>query len=254
MPCKPPVNQTLLSSDFIWRHRSWSILAQVMACCLMAPSHNLNHCWQIISKLFLTFTWRQFQRKYSTYVSFVWVWKRLVDIAVASFRGQWVNESLIQCCRKPWRQILTAVVTEPSPTGRRRRRWTSPTTSRYSSLSVLLFHQRVLHNTEMYHLHKSYCREGRQNSIVLWDIAWISNYIHYKMWVKLCIHSQTPKSLVLDWSFHPIPYWTCDYLSMLGLKLIHVSKRSPCVWSETYWSWVVLSLGQPIFCLEFFND
>ena len=38
-------------SDAIWRHRSGSTLAQVMACCLMAPSHYLNQCWLIISKI-----------------------------------------------------------------------------------------------------------------------------------------------------------------------------------------------------------
>ena len=32
-------------SDAIWRQRSGSPLAQVMACCLMAPSHYLNQCW-----------------------------------------------------------------------------------------------------------------------------------------------------------------------------------------------------------------
>ena len=37
-------------SDAIWRHRSRSTLAQVMACCLTAPSHYLNQCWLIISK------------------------------------------------------------------------------------------------------------------------------------------------------------------------------------------------------------
>ena len=37
--------------DAIWRHRSGSILAQVMACCLTAPSHYLSHCWPIISKV-----------------------------------------------------------------------------------------------------------------------------------------------------------------------------------------------------------
>ena len=31
-------------SDAIWRQRSGSTLAQVMACCLTAPSHNLNQC------------------------------------------------------------------------------------------------------------------------------------------------------------------------------------------------------------------
>ena len=38
-------------SDTIWRWRSWSILVQVMACCLTAPSHYLNQCWLIISKV-----------------------------------------------------------------------------------------------------------------------------------------------------------------------------------------------------------
>ena len=37
--------------DGIWQHRSGSTLAHVMACCLMAPSHYLNQCWLIISKI-----------------------------------------------------------------------------------------------------------------------------------------------------------------------------------------------------------
>ena len=32
-------------------HRSGSTLAQVMACCLTAPSHYLNQCWLIIRKV-----------------------------------------------------------------------------------------------------------------------------------------------------------------------------------------------------------
>ena len=35
-------------SDTIWQQRSGSTLAQVMACCLTAPSHYLNQCWLII--------------------------------------------------------------------------------------------------------------------------------------------------------------------------------------------------------------
>ena len=31
--------------DAIWCHRSGSTLAQVMTCCLTAPSHYLNQCW-----------------------------------------------------------------------------------------------------------------------------------------------------------------------------------------------------------------
>ena len=34
-------------NDTIWQHRSGSTLAQVMACCLTAPSHYLNQCWVI---------------------------------------------------------------------------------------------------------------------------------------------------------------------------------------------------------------
>ena len=39
---------SLAPSDFIWQHRTLSTLVQVMACCLTAPSHNLNQCWLII--------------------------------------------------------------------------------------------------------------------------------------------------------------------------------------------------------------
>ena len=36
-------------------------------------------------------------------------------------------------------------------------------------------------------------------------------------------------SLGLDNSFHLTLYWSCDYLSMLGLKLMYVSKRTPII-------------------------
>ena len=42
---------SLWPSDAIWRHRSESTLIQVMACCLMAPSHYLNQCWLVISEV-----------------------------------------------------------------------------------------------------------------------------------------------------------------------------------------------------------
>ena len=38
-------------SDAIWRCRSGSTLAQVIACCLTAPSQHLNQCWLISSKV-----------------------------------------------------------------------------------------------------------------------------------------------------------------------------------------------------------
>ena len=39
---------SLWPGDAIWRHKTGSTLAQVMACCLMAPS---PQCWLIISKV-----------------------------------------------------------------------------------------------------------------------------------------------------------------------------------------------------------
>ena len=42
---------SLEPSDAVWHSRSWSTLVQVMACCLTAPSHYLNQCWLIISKV-----------------------------------------------------------------------------------------------------------------------------------------------------------------------------------------------------------
>ena len=39
---------SLWPGDTIWRHGTRSTLAQVMACCLTAPSHYLNQCWLTI--------------------------------------------------------------------------------------------------------------------------------------------------------------------------------------------------------------
>ena len=39
---------SLWPSDTIWRHRSESTLAQLLACCLMAPSHYFKQCWLIM--------------------------------------------------------------------------------------------------------------------------------------------------------------------------------------------------------------
>ena len=42
---------SLWPSDVIWRQGSRSTLAQVMACCLTAPSYYLNQCWLTITKV-----------------------------------------------------------------------------------------------------------------------------------------------------------------------------------------------------------
>ena len=45
------VINSLWPSDAIWRQWSRSTLMQVMACCLTAPSHYLNQCWLIVTKV-----------------------------------------------------------------------------------------------------------------------------------------------------------------------------------------------------------
>ena len=59
--------------------------------------------------------------------------------------------------------------------------------------------------------------------------AWISNYNYYKA-MDLSISKLQRwgrRSLQMDKKFLPTLYWTCDYLFILGLKLIYVSKTGP---------------------------
>ena len=48
--------------------------------------------------------------------------------------------------------------------------------------------------------------------------------------MKLFIHSQSSTIELMNKWFHPTLCWACDYLSMLGLKLSHVNKRTPLWW------------------------
>ena len=61
--------------------------------------------------------------------------------------------------------------------------------------------------------------------------AWINNFIHYKMWNEITYPFPNFNGVEIweltDDYFHLTLNWTCDYLIRLGLKLNHVSKRSP---------------------------
>ena len=60
-----------------WRYRSGSPSAQVMAWCLMAPSHYLNQCWLIISKVHQHSAEGNFTRDNSSHESLKLAWKLL---------------------------------------------------------------------------------------------------------------------------------------------------------------------------------
>ena len=70
----PGIN-SLMPSDAIWRQRTGSTLAQVMACCLTAPSHYLNQCWLIISKVLWLSCERNFASRCPNHQSLKSVWK-----------------------------------------------------------------------------------------------------------------------------------------------------------------------------------
>ena len=82
---------SLWPSDAIRRQGSRSTLVQVMACCLMAPSHYLNQCWQIISEV----QWHSYQGDFTSDASTIShrnpFENYLSKILSKSPRGQWVK-------------------------------------------------------------------------------------------------------------------------------------------------------------------
>ena len=80
-------------SEPIWCHKTWSttMLVQVMACCLTAPTHYLNECWQIISEVLRHSP--QGNLRWNTKDVYPW-WEfenYSFKMIAASPRGKWVN-------------------------------------------------------------------------------------------------------------------------------------------------------------------
>ena len=72
-------------SGAIWHRRSWSKLVQVMACCLIAPSHYLNQYWLINSKVLWHSSEDIIIRRFEDTNQQDW-------ITLISPRSQWVND------------------------------------------------------------------------------------------------------------------------------------------------------------------
>ena len=60
-------------SDVIWQQGSRSTFAQVMACCLTAPSHYLNQCWLMISGVL----WHSADSNFTENTQDVYFWNEL---------------------------------------------------------------------------------------------------------------------------------------------------------------------------------
>ena len=80
-------------SDAIWLWWSWSTLVQVMTCCLTAPSHYLNQCWRIITKV----QWCSSEGNFTWEITANSHWNQLENyfskILSKFSRDQWVNGS-----------------------------------------------------------------------------------------------------------------------------------------------------------------
>ena len=76
----------------IWQHRTGSTLAQAMPCCLTAPSHYLNQCWLVISKV----TWYSSEGMTVTYedTNQHKIENLIFKISPSSPRDQWVKSCL----------------------------------------------------------------------------------------------------------------------------------------------------------------
>ena len=78
--------------DAIWWHRSWSILVQVMACCLTAPSHYLNQLLHFISKILYHLPVSNFTLSAQTTILHNEFENYNSRTIATSPRGQWVNQ------------------------------------------------------------------------------------------------------------------------------------------------------------------
>ena len=76
--------------------------------------------------------------------------------------------------------------------------------------------------------------------------AWIGNHIYDNMWGEITY----PFPNFKKWKSNSIPLfiWACDYLSMLGLGLIHVSKMGPSCQERACPHFVVVSRNILNFC------
>ena len=100
-------------SDAIWRWRSWSTLVQVMACCLTAPSHYLNQCWLITSKVLWYSSEDIIIRRFEDTNQYIF------KITLRSPKGQWANGYLwftcvLQCCFTSTRIIVGFLCASPT--------------------------------------------------------------------------------------------------------------------------------------------
>ena len=82
---------SLWPSDAIWWQSSGSTLVQVRACCLTAPSHQLNQCWLLIRQVQWHSLGSNFTVSAQTSILYNEFENYSFAIIATSRRGQWVK-------------------------------------------------------------------------------------------------------------------------------------------------------------------
>ena len=93
---------SLWPSDTILRHRSGSTLALVIACCLTAPSHYLNQCLPIMSKVLWLSPEGNIRGKCWRYPSIKLVLKLGVWNSSLPQDDELIGNLVWQCWPQPW--------------------------------------------------------------------------------------------------------------------------------------------------------
>ena len=101
-------------SDVIWWHRSGTTLAQVMACCLTAPSLYLNQCWLIFSKVQWHSSKSNFTKRYPSNQSLNLAWTLLVYKSSKFPWGQWVKDDKSMLKWRSWYHAIVEVAASTS--------------------------------------------------------------------------------------------------------------------------------------------
>ena len=100
---------TLWPNDDIWRHRFGSTMAQVIACCLMAPSHYLNQCLILFDNLL----WYSPQVNFWENAQGIYHWYELesylLNIKTTWPCGHWFNKKRYVTHRVQWRNSYCCV-------------------------------------------------------------------------------------------------------------------------------------------------
>ena len=84
--------------NYSWTHGSWSTLLQVVACCLAAPSHYLNHGWLINNYTHMKKVWWNFLQNWNVFMQGKTFQKVAYKMAAILFRFQCIK--LMSLCKR----------------------------------------------------------------------------------------------------------------------------------------------------------